>query len=148
MKLTLDELARAMAAAGIAHMIPAFSLEQLHKELVALDKKPKGVQEFIARYCELWSARYPSSPPINGKAAGVAKRVVKDLGLPRALELIESYLGMNEGFFVQRRHDLVTFESNLNAVATGKTVTRAQVRQTEERSGAQSQLERIRKGNL
>lgn len=97
----------------------------------------ESVREFIARYCEEFRNRYGSNPDITGKDAGIAKRLVKDLGIARALALARAYVEMNDSFFLTKRHDLVTFESNLKAIAvkldTGQSVNRTQARQQETR---------------
>lgn len=142
---TLEDLQALCHAEGI--LVAPDELSRLAAAL-AKGKQPAGASAFIARWCELWSEKYDDKAPVSGKAAGVAKRVVKDLGLPRALELLERYFTMQDSWFAQRRHDLVTFESSLTAVASGKTVTRSQIQQGERRSNVQGQLERIRKGTL
>ena len=93
------------------------------------------VREFIGLYCELWKSRYKTNPEMGGKPAGVAKRLVKNLGIRRARELVYAYLEMNDIWFIQQRHDLTTLESKLSAVViyadTGATVTQGELRQAD-----------------
>jgi hypothetical protein len=145
MKLTQEEFW------GVCFEVCALNREDsdlLHSALVAREKQPKGVHEFIARYCEVWKERYGVNPPMNGRATGAAKRIVKDNGLPRSIELVEKYLTMNEAFFMSRRHDLCTFDSNLNTIVAGNTLTRANIQAVERRSNVRGQLDRIKKGTL
>lgn len=94
-----------------------------------------GVREFIGTYCELWKARYKTNPEMGGKPAGIATRLVKNLGAKRACELVEAYLEMNDSWFVQNRHDLPTLEAKIQAVViyadTGKTITQGELRQAD-----------------
>lgn len=71
---------------------------------------------FIGNYCRLWKSKYGTNPEIMGKEAGAAKSLVKNLGSERATELMESYLAMNDAWFLKKRHDLSTLIGNLNAV--------------------------------
>jgi hypothetical protein len=97
--------------------------------------EPSQANEILARYCECFKARYGSNPPIRGKEAGLAKRLAKDLPISRVLGLIETYLSMNDPYFVTRRHDLGTFSLSLNAVAvrhdTGLNLTQTEIRQAD-----------------
>lgn len=146
MKLTPEQLHEVLASEGW-FMLPD-AAAKLHAAIVAREKKPKGVHEFIKAYCDAWALRYGKSPLMNGRATGAAKRLVADLGQSRAIEVVEKYLTMNEAFFLQRRHDLVTLEANLNTIVAGNAVTRTQIQQVERRSNTHSQLDRIRKGDL
>lgn len=111
-------------------------------------KKPEGTQAFIARWCELWTEKYQGKALVSKAAAGIAKTIVNDHGLPRSLELLETYFQMGDAWFTQKRHDLPTLVNNMMAVAAGKTVTRNQAQAAERKSGAQAQLERIHRGDL
>src|SRR3990167_3210906 len=114
---------------------------------VASAPRAPAVQEFIASYCEAFKGRYGTNPPMMGKAAGISKRLVTDIGAARACELVRTYLAMNDQFFVLRRHDLATFESNLNAVAvkldTGRSVTRHEAQQGESQDFYPNQMDKI-----
>lgn len=113
---------------------------------------PSAPKELIARYCELFKARYGTNPPIQGKDSGAAKNTVKSIGLPRALGLIETYLGMNDSWFLTKRHDLPTFAASLNAIAikhdTGKEISKTETRLADQSSHFMNQMERIRRGEL
>lgn len=99
-------------------------------------KKSTDTKSFIARYCEVYKARYQTNPVISGKGAGIASRLVKDLGEGECLNLIEAYLSMNEPWYLTKKHDLVTFEQNLNAVklhsAGPKNISTFQIKSLED----------------
>lgn len=104
------------------------------------DKSPTAVavtpvKNFIARYCEVYKAKYSTNPVIDGRASGVAKRVTGAIGENRAIELIEAFLEMSDQWFVKKKHDLFTFEQNLNGIElfakTGKQITNNQAQQIE-----------------
>src|SRR3990167_4648959 len=83
------------------------------------DKKKilgKQTKEFIAAYCEEFKFRRGCNPPIGGKQSGIAKRLVKDLGLDKAISLVQTYLQMPDQWFITREYDLPTFEANLNKI--------------------------------
>lgn len=104
---------------------------------VAADLPQSPYQKFLARYCEVFKERYGSNPIIQGIDASTAKRIVNAAGFLKAVGLIETYLQMNDAFFVQRRHALKVFESSLNQVSimhdTGKTITQDEARGMERR---------------
>ncbi len=97
----------------------------------------EGVNEVVGLYCKLWKERYQDNPVIRGKTAGQLRSLVKDVGKNKALLLIEAYLRMPDQWFVTKRHDISTFEANLNSVthflATGKIVTRLALKSLEEK---------------
>lgn len=84
-------------------------------------KKPSDsggavVSEFISCYCESFKKRYTTNPVIDGKSTGIAKRLIKSIGLSRAKTLVQSYLTMNDQWFITKAHDLQTFEGSLNKI--------------------------------
>lgn len=109
-------------------------------------------QNFISIYCDAFKKTYGTNPIIKGKEAGIAKRIAEGLSLERIKSLIEAYFEMRDPWFVTKRHDLVTFEQNMNAVViyadTGKTISKTQINQMEKQDAVKSQLERIRNGKL
>lgn len=113
---------------------------------------PSSTQVFIARYCELFKARWKTNPEIRGKEAGIAKRLVSDLGVERACELLEAFFEMNDAQFLRAKHALGVFEVNLQSVVvkadTGRVVTFADARNAEASEYHANQLDRIRRGEL
>ena len=76
-----------------------------------------GTHEIIARYCELWQSMHRGKAPITGKDAGIFKRLVKDLGKPRMLLLIEGYFQIPDAWAHKKAHDLYTFQTKLSEIA-------------------------------
>lgn len=105
-------------------------------DLFGGSEKGSRTQALIARYCELWKARYGRNPVITKRDSGIAKRLAADLG-DQAVELLEAYFAMNSSFFQQKAFDLMTFENNLKPIQayhdTGSKITQAQARQIDKR---------------
>lgn len=103
-------------------------------------------------YCDSWKARYGTFPPITGKVAGQIKGLVKDQGIPRAIELIQAYLDMPDQWFITRRHDIGTLINNLNSVAqfadTGRQITRKEAHEADSAMSLANQLRRIEEGKI
>ncbi len=94
------------------------------------------VKEFIALYCEVYNQRYSCNPLITGRVAGIAKRLVNDLGLPEATKLIRGYLEIGmDPWITSSKHSLTVLENNIDAVnvycKTGKYLTRQDAQQRE-----------------
>jgi hypothetical protein len=119
---------------------------------ISKDAAKPNAGAFIGTYCRAWKERYDARPEITGKEQGIAKRLSGSIGTERASELVESFIRMNDAWFLTKRHDLATFDQNLNAVVqfhdTGKQVTQQQARAAEGVAHAQDQLRRIAEGSL
>ncbi len=140
----------------LAFGVPEQAAERIWKAyqaaVAAEEKKKNPVNAFIARYCEVFKVRYGINPVVDGRAAGVARQMVKSLGVDKACKLVECYLTMRDTFFAQKRHDLVTFSMNLNSIAvyaeTGAGFNQTQARATEKADHAKDQMRRINEGLL
>jgi hypothetical protein len=92
------------------------------------EKEHSPSYRFMGAYCEAFKAVYGTNPHITGAAAGMAKNLLKSMGLDQASDLVRTYLTMKDPFFVTKGHDLPTFVANINKVKirhdTGKQVTR------------------------
>ncbi len=78
-------------------------------------KKPVGL--FIGRYVEAYQRRYGVRPELNdGKIQGQISKFVQAQPLERAMNLIETYLQMDEPWFITKAHDFITFKENLQKV--------------------------------
>lgn len=126
---------------------------------VALQNKPRKpsasptdnhVYLVIKTYCDSWSERYGTNPPISGKVSGQIKQLVKDVGPLRASELIQAYIDMSDQWFITKRHDIATLISNLNSVVqfadTGESVTRIEAQQADSAMSLSNQIRRIEEG--
>lgn len=133
-------------------------------EFHALPKKPKKAiatsaspsvqtgQHLVGVYCEEWKLRYGINPPLRAQDTKQLKSVGETNGLERTSDLLRAYLGMNEAWMLQKRHDLATFFSNMTAVAqfmeNGRTLTRADLRVVESGSNLQNTLRKIREEGI
>lgn len=79
---------------------------------------PEKTNLVIAKYCDLWRARYKSekSPPVLPQHCAIMKKIVTTVGQERALLLVEAYFKMPDSWYVTKRHDIPTLMGNLNAV--------------------------------
>jgi hypothetical protein len=111
-----------------------------------------NARAFLAAYCRAWKLRYKTNPPIGGKPAGLAKQIVKDLGTEKACTLVETFLRMEDYWFLKKRHDLGTFKENLNAVVqyhdTGESIGETEARHADSASFHKNQMQRILEGKL
>lgn len=133
-----------------------------NKTVVVNPKKPsadsataelgKQASQVIARYCELWKARYNTSPAFSQKWAGNAKTLVKDHGLQRSLTLVEAFLEMKDTFFIQRRHSFELLLTSLSQIVhyagTGAVITNTQLKQIDQAQTNLSLLEKVRAGEV
>lgn len=93
----------------------------------------KTASEVIARYCELWKAKYKTQPAFSGKWAGNAKTLVKDHGKDKAILLVEAFMEMNDRWFLDNRHSfdliLTKLASITHYAGTGVQITQTQLHQ-------------------
>lgn len=89
------------------------------KGVPQISKSDLGQQasQVIARYCELWKAKYKTNVSMSGKWAGNAKTLIKDHGLNRSLELVESFMEMNDSWFLQNSHSFDLILTKLASIA-------------------------------
>ncbi len=95
-------------------------------------------QQFIAAFCVAWKERYKTAFTTDGPNANAAKLITtgkNKIPLQRAIDLVQTYLSMNDRWFLTKRHDILTFKANLNAVAikhdTGSNINAAQAQDME-----------------
>lgn len=156
MKLTLEEFKNLCADLGFGLTLPEPDQERLHGELAKKLgwNKGNGADGVLAAYWEAWEARYKSKPDRTGRDAGIAKRLVQDLGVDIACDRVRAYLEMNDMGFVARRHPLSLLPLNLGTVklfAEGRgAVTQQELRDMDRRQANANafagMLERSRRG--
>jgi hypothetical protein len=76
-----------------------------------------GTNEFLASYSELYQDRYRTKPVIGPKIASIAKRIIREVGLDQAKALLPVFVKSDHPYAVQRGHDLVAMEQNLQALS-------------------------------
>jgi hypothetical protein len=95
------------------------AIEGISKPRTAAKAKPvSGIQEAIARYCDLYRARYKTdkNPHLLVKDRGHLQNLIKTAGLDRTLEILEAYFTSDDYRFTQKKHDVPTLIYNLNQV--------------------------------
>lgn len=107
---------------------------------------------FIAAYCELFKNRWGNNPPITGKDAGIAKRLVKELSEEKLSLYLDAYFSMPDAWVIKTKHTLASFSLKINEVAvfatSGEFTTNRDARMTDDRAASIAQLARIRSGEL
>lgn len=106
-------------------------------------------KSFIAGYCERFEFKYGSRPHIQGKDAGIAKRVAKDLSKEKLLFYLDAYFAMPDAGVVKAKHPLNLFELKMNEIVvfanTGNFTTQRQAHQADDMASNQLLLEKIRR---
>jgi hypothetical protein len=111
-------------------------------------KNPVGF--FIGKYVQAYQKRFGDErarPDLRGKVQGLIKRFLEETPLERAVALIETYLSMNDQWFITKGFDFVTFNENVGKIAlaldTGKRITQAEARGAEAGDFYRDQMARL-----
>lgn len=114
--------------------------------------EPQRADHFVAAYCDRFKARWGISPPIQGKDAGIAKRLAKTLSLDRYQWLLDAYFSMPDAWLVKQKHPLNLFESKLTEVAvfadSGRFTTARQVREADNMATTMQLLNDVKEGKV
>lgn len=78
-----------------------------------MERTPRDV---IARYCELFKAKYGINPPIGGKQAGIAKQLHQTYVWEHLDGLLTTYFQMHDEFIESTGHSLEVFRGCLPKV--------------------------------
>lgn len=124
--------------------------EEKKREMVP--SEPQRADHFVAAYCDRFKARWGISPPIQGKDAGIAKRLAKTLSLDRYQWLLDAYFSMPDAWLVKQKHPLNLFESKLTEVAvfadSGRFTTARQVREADNMATTMQLLNDVKEGKV
>jgi hypothetical protein len=117
----MNELERiAIALEKIASLLEQPKTAKRAKKVSMNEQEKKNtVAALIATYIDSWQARYGTDarPDVGGRMQGVLRRIATTWVEQKAMQLIQVYCQMDDPWFIQKRHDLVTFEGNLNKVS-------------------------------
>lgn len=109
-------------------------------------------QKLVGVYCMAWKARYKISPPLRKQDTRALKHIGEANGFDRTKNLLESYLRMNESFYVKKRHDLSTFINNLTSVAqfveTGRSLTSQDLKTLDRAISNKNTLDALENGEI
>lgn len=77
---------------------------------------PKA-NEFISLYCEAFKAKHNASAEIDGKSAGIAKRIIKTLSREKWVPYLRAFFTMPDAILHKNKHPLNQFELKLQEIA-------------------------------
>jgi hypothetical protein len=111
-----------VATSSESSVKPAHSRSQV-KRLGAQGQLGPQVGILVATYIKAWQRRYNTKgrPSVGGKECGMLMRLLGQRSTQELSQLLEVYCQMKNDWFVKRRHDLGTFEQNLNDVVLALT---------------------------
>lgn len=106
-------------------------------------------KSFIAGYCERFKFKYRTNPEIQGKTAGLAKTIAKDLSAEKMDLYLDAFFAMPDAMLVKAKHPLSLFQLKLNEIVvfanTGNFTTQRQAHQADDMASNQLLLEKIRR---
>jgi hypothetical protein len=88
------------------------------EELIKKNGEVQGTNLFIKAYVDAYRKKFGGlTPPVRGAYAGCAKRIVDACETHEyASSLAETYLDMNDSWFIYRGYDLFTMEKSLSRI--------------------------------
>jgi hypothetical protein len=98
--------------------------------LVELTRKSKP-NEIVALFCKEYKRRYGTSYKIQPKEVAALKRLRELLGADNYEGVVAAYVDMPDQWFLTKRHDVITLESNLAKVTQFVQSGRRMITQTE-----------------
>lgn len=126
--------------------------KQAQEPAIAIAQPPSKSNFFIAKYCTLFKNKYGSNPEIDGRTAGIALRVSKNLTEEKINLYLEAFFKMPDSGLVKSKHPLNFFEMKLNEVVvfanSGAFTTQTQARQMDQSASTFDMLQQIREGKL
>lgn len=109
-------------------------------------------KSFIASYCDRFKFRYGSAPVIQGKDAGIAKRIAQSIGEEKMELYLDAFFSMPDAWLVKTKHPLGAFETKMNEIVvfanTGNFTTQRQANQSDDLATNALLLEKVRRENL
>lgn len=127
------------------------------RQLPLPDKKSPSPVEVdsgwaVGVFCREYKRRYGTSYRVTGKDVQAIKRILKDLGKPVFEKVCVAYVDMPDPWFVTRRHDVITLESNIAKVSqfeqSGKNITQTQIREMDRRATNQELIKAAERGEI
>lgn len=94
----------------------------LQKTAVAKSGKSVDVPFLIGVYVKAWQTCHGvrGRPDLSGKSLGILKRMAEHRGKEELSELLQVYCQMKNDWYFKKKHDLVTFEANLNDIVVAR----------------------------
>lgn len=81
-----------------------------------------GINILVRTYIDAWRIAHgvTSKPQVGKKEIGIFQRMAKERPIEELVQLIQIYTQMKNTFFFQRKHDVATFEAQLNNVIVAR----------------------------
>lgn len=87
---------------------------------VATPKNRSEMQVLIGTYVKAWRERYKATnarPDLGGKSQGILRRALQQYRWDQLALMLQVYCQVDDKWFNTKKHDLATFEQNLNKIA-------------------------------
>jgi hypothetical protein len=107
---------------------------------------------FLSLYCQQFKNKYQVQPMIDGKSAGIAKRLAKTIPAAKLEIMVQAYFAMPDAWLHKIKHPLNQFELKLNEIKvfaeSGKFTTNKQAQQQDESASNALLLQQVREGKI
>lgn len=111
-----------------------------------------NASDFIAAYCDRFKLRWGNSPPIQGKDAGIVKRLMKTQSLEMFSTYLDAFFSMPDAYLVKAKHPLNLFEMKLNEIAvfakSGKFTTTREAHHADNMATNAMLLKKVQNGEI
>lgn len=108
---------------------PDIDFGSIEPAAVAVVPQAETTATPIGFFIFTWERQYNSKFAERKKLAGIMKHLVSEVGVPRALQLVEAYFMMKDPLLVKRAHDVGTFQLKRAEIArfadSGVVITNA-----------------------
>ena len=109
-------------------------------------------RDFLAKYAELFKAKWGTNPEIGKREAGIATGILRSLSPSRAELLLEAFFQLPDAWLIKQTHPLGAFETKKQELVvfaeTGNFTTNRQVRQADDAVSDAVLRKQIREGRL
>jgi len=119
---------------------------------ITVSSKLTKAGAFIVGYKSRFLARWGTKVNVEGKDAGIAKRVAERLTFDEIEVYLDALFSIPDAELVKKKHPLFLFETKLNEIGvyaqSGEFHTQRQAMQADDAVAMNDQLKRIREGKL
>lgn len=119
---------------------------------VTVSSKQTKAGAFIVGYKSRFLFAYGTKANVEGKDAGIAKRVAERLSFDEIEIYLDAFFQMPDSELKKKKHPVFLFETKINEIAvfaqSGEFTTNRQAQQVDNAVSISSQLQRIREGKL
>lgn len=123
-----------------------------NSQVTEISNSSNSTNAGVAAYCDRFKLRWGDGPHIQGKDAGIVKRLLKTMSLDTFEFYLEAYFQMPDAGVVKAKHPLNLFELKMNEVVvfakSGKFTTHREAREADSSATNAMLLEKVRKGEI